>query len=142
MNDRTPRENYGRFSQTTSKVYRLHAPIPRLSSTKLAAFVIRHNAGRKRAGHAINDGTCVHHFVSIALAAYTCSESDKIYRMQHFWYNIVMPCSASFSRFRFFYYFVIGQKYVRKIETSRNWQKTWHHYIVPRMLQPIKFIRL
>ena len=95
---------------------------PAISSTKLAAFVIRHNAGRKRAGHAINDGTCVHHFLSVALVAYTCSESDKIYRMQHFWYNVVMPCFASFSRFRFFYYFVIGQKYVRKIETSRNWQ--------------------
>ena len=92
---------------------------PAISSTKLAAFVIRHNAGRKRAGHAINDVTCVHHFLSIALAAYTCSELDKIYRMQHFWYNVVMPCFASFSRFR---YFVIGQKYVRKIETSRNWQ--------------------
>ena len=75
---------------------------PAIRSTKLAAFVVRHNAGRKRAGHAINDGTCVHHFLSTSLATYTCSESGKIYRMQHFWYNVVMPCFASFSRFRFF----------------------------------------
>ena len=52
---------------------------PAISSTKLAAFVVRHNAGQKRAAHAINDGTCVHHFLSIALAAHTCSESDKFY---------------------------------------------------------------
>ena len=67
---------------------------PAISSTKLAAFVVRHNAGRKRAGHAINVGTCVHHFLSIALAAYTCSESDKISKMQHFWYNVVMLASV------------------------------------------------
>ena len=51
---------------------------PVISSTKLAAFVVQHNAGRKRAGHAINDGTCIHHFLSIALAAYTCSESGEL----------------------------------------------------------------
>ena len=83
---------------------------PAISSTKLAAFVVRHNAGRKRAGHAINDGTCVHHFLSIALAAYTCSESDKIYRMQHFWYNVVMSCFASFSRFRYILIFCKSDK--------------------------------
>ena len=98
---------------------------PAISSTKLAAFVIRHNAGRKRAGHA-NDGTCVHHFLSVALVAYTCSESDKIYRMQHFWYNVVMPCFASFSRFRFFYLFCNRTKICQK---NRNLEKLAKHGI-------------
>ena len=112
---------------------------PAISSTKLAAFVIRHNAGRKRAGHAINGGTCVHHFLSVALVAYTCSESDKSYRMQHFWYNVVMPCFASFSRFRFF---CNRTKNMSENRNLRETGKTWDHYIVPRVLQPIKFIRL
>ena len=99
---------------------------PAISSTKLAAFVVRHNAGRKRAGHAINDGTCVHHFLSIALAAYTCSESDKIYRMQHFWYNVVMPCFASFSRFRYFLIFCNRTKICQK---NRNLEKLAKHGI-------------
>ena len=36
---------------------------PAISCTKLAAFVIRRGAGRKSAGYAINDRTCVHDFV-------------------------------------------------------------------------------
>ena len=130
MNDRTPLENYGRLSQTTSKVYQLHAPIPRLSSHQQhkAAFVIRHNAGRKRAGHAINDGTCVHHFLSVTLVAYTCSESEKNYRMQHFWYNVVMPCFASFSRFRFFFFFLFCNR-TKICQKNRNLEKLAKHGI-------------
>ena len=123
MNDRTPRENYGRLSQTTSKVYRLYAPISRLSSHQQhKARCLRHSAQRwakeggscdqrwdMRSPFFVRSSGCIHLF-----------RVGKIYRMQHFWYNVVMPCFASFSRFR--YYFVIGQKYVGKIETSRNWQ--------------------
>ena len=87
INDRTPRENYGRLSQTTSKVYRLHAPIPRLSShrgfgsTNLATFVVRHRARRKRAGSRDqrSDIILCSPFLSIALAAHSCSELDKFY---------------------------------------------------------------
>ena len=35
---------------------------PAISSTSPAAFVVQHNAGQKRAGHAINDRMCVHHY--------------------------------------------------------------------------------
>ena len=63
---------------------------PAISSTTLAAFVVRHNAGRKRAGHAINDGTCVHHFLSIALAAYTRSESDAVEYKREGRYDILL----------------------------------------------------
>ena len=72
------------YSQTTSKVYRLHAPIPRLSSHQ------QHKArclalGERGRGHAINDRSVL----SIALAAHSCSESDKFYGLQHLWYNVV-----------------------------------------------------
>ena len=82
MNDRTPRETTVDLARQLRKCagYMLPSLVyPAISSTKLAAFVVRHNAGQKRAGHAINDGTCVHHFLSIALAGHTCSESDKFY---------------------------------------------------------------
>ena len=58
---------------------------PAITSTTPAAYVVRYNAGQKRADHAINDhGRAFTIFLSIALAAYTCSESDKFYGLQHF----------------------------------------------------------
>ena len=63
IDDRTPREKEDLARQVRkcadyvvpSLVY------PAISSTNPAAIVVRHNAGQKRAGHAINDRTCAHH---------------------------------------------------------------------------------
>ena len=132
MNDRTPRENHGRLSQTTSKVYRLHAPIPHLSSHQqhkarcLRYFGTTLWAPAKEGGSRDQRWDMRSKFLSIALAAYTCSESDKIYRMQHFWYNVVMPCFASFSRFRFLLLFCNRTKICQK---NRNLEKLAKHGI-------------
>ena len=67
---------------------------PTISSTKLTIFPVRHTARQNRAGQAINDRTCVHDLVE-----HGCSVSDKFYRLQHFWYNVVITCFARFSRF-------------------------------------------
>ena len=47
---------------------------PAISSTKLAAFVVRHGAAQKGADYMINDRACVHAIFSITLAARSCSE--------------------------------------------------------------------
>ena len=47
-----------------------------ISSTKLAAFVVRRTAGRKGRGYVINDRTCVHDF---GLATRSCSGPIKFY---------------------------------------------------------------
>ena len=62
---------------------------PAISSTKLTMFPVRHTARQKRAGQAINDRTCVHDF---CLVEHGCSVSDIFYRLQHFWYNVVIAC--------------------------------------------------
>ena len=129
MNDRTPRENYGRLSQTTSKVYRLYAPISRLSSHQQhKARCLRHSAQRwakeggscdqrwdMRSPFFVRSSGCIHLF-----------RVGKIYRMQRFWYNVVMPCFASFSRFRFLLLFCNRTKICRK---NRNLEKLAKHGI-------------
>ena len=56
-------------------------------------------------------------FLSIALAAYTCLQSDKFYGMQHFWYNVLIPCFASFSRFQSFILFCNRSEKSQKLTT-------------------------
>ena len=95
INDRTKRSMIGLRVKSTEDLarqvrkcagYMLPSFVyPAISSTNPAAFVVRHNAGQKRAGHAINDRTRVHHiFVHSSGCIYTCSESDKFYGLQHF----------------------------------------------------------
>ena len=38
-------------------------------------------------------------FLSITLVEYGCSVSDKFYRLQHFWYYVVITCFARFPKF-------------------------------------------
>ena len=85
---------------------------PPISSTKLGAFVIRHSAGRKRAGYVINAWPCVNRLSSIAMAACTSFRSDRFYGLQHLWYNVVMPCFATFLRFLFCNRNKLRQRYV------------------------------
>ena len=92
INDRTPRENYGRLSQTASKVYWLHASILRVPSHQL------HKARRSAAtGYAINDRTCVF----VHNSGYT-----ELFRARYILWlaaHLVQCSDGMFSRFRYFF---------------------------------------
>ena len=51
-------------------------------------------------------------FLFITLVEHGCSVSDKFYRLQHFWYNVVIACFARFPRFLI--------KFSRQIQKIRN----------------------
>ena len=108
---------------------------PTISSTKLTIFAVRHTGRRKRAGHRNQWSDMRSRFLSITLAAHGYSVSDNFYGLQHFWYNVMITCFARFSPFRYFwdfcYYFLKSKR--------RESGKTCYHYIIPEVLQPIKF---
>ena len=86
---------------------------PTISSTKLTMFPVRHTARQKRAGQAINDRACVQ---SITLVEHGCLVSDIFYRLQHFWYNVVIACLPDSLGFYF-------NRQIQKIHNRKNLTK-------------------
>ena len=80
------------ISWTASKVNRYMLPsfIYPIRSTKLVTFSEKERVTLSMIGHALR-------LLSVTLTAHCCSVSNKIYGLQHFWYNVVI---ARFSRFK------------------------------------------
>ena len=126
--------NCWRLSQTASKVYTgyIHAPILHLSNHqqhKANDLPCSAHRSVKEGGSSDQWSDMRSRFLSITLVEHGCSVSDKFYRLQHFWYNVVMAWFARFPRFLFL--IVKSRKFVTA-------NKICYHYIVPEVLQPVK----
>ena len=88
---------------------------PAISSTKFASLVVRHSAGRKRAGSR-------DHMFSVFVH---CSGCTQLFRVGYILWiaALVVQCSgAMFCQFLEVSIFLTYFCPIKKIETSRNWQ--------------------
>ena len=75
---------------------------PAISSTKLAAFVVRHGAAQKRAGYVINDRT------SKTLATRSCPQADKFFGVQYCWSDGMFCQLLEVLLFTIYFYAVVS----------------------------------
>ena len=119
-----PTEDLARQLQKCTGYMLPYFVYPAISCTKLAAFVVRRGAGRKRAGYAINQWDMRSRFLSVTRATRNCSEPKKFYGLQHI---IMVQCSDG----------MFSQILEISIIFSRIWLNMPYY-----VMQAIKFIRL